>query len=232
MPASKAHGQGRQRGADVRLACASRGVGMLLGLDTTIDLLLAFPGYREIMQLPPAERAVQMRDSERRARVERATPAAVGARLVDATDDGFGDCPVRPIFDGNVSVCRGQRQYGLRARAVELTRRDGQGQRCAAAGGDVRLPVRRRWQQLHRRPHLQLRPRRLVQGVRDAAAPRGVVFTGGRRRPRGHHLRCQLYHHHAGALGLAAHARPAHPIAAGGGDADATHSSWAWPTAA
>ena len=34
-----------------------------------MNLLPAFPGCREIMDLPPAERAAQMRDSERRARV-------------------------------------------------------------------------------------------------------------------------------------------------------------------
>ena len=62
LPATKARGCGQQR-------CKVRSVGVLLGLDTSINLLLAFPGYREIMDFPPAERAAQMRDSERRARV-------------------------------------------------------------------------------------------------------------------------------------------------------------------
>lgn len=66
--------QSAQRGVDVRLACAPRGVGMLLGLDTTMNLLLAFPGYRKIMHLPPAERAAQMRNSDCRARVLSETP--------------------------------------------------------------------------------------------------------------------------------------------------------------
>lgn len=59
---------------DVRLACAPRGVGMLLGLDTTMNLILAFPAYQEIIHLSPAKRAAAMRDSERRRRVLSKTP--------------------------------------------------------------------------------------------------------------------------------------------------------------
>ena len=59
------------------LQSAQRGVGMLFGLDTTMNLLIAFPGYREIMHLPPAERAAQMRNSERRAHVLAETPLKV-----------------------------------------------------------------------------------------------------------------------------------------------------------
>ncbi len=61
--------QSALRGVDVRLACAPRGVGTLSGLDTTMNLFIAYPGYREIMHLPPAERAATMRNPERRARV-------------------------------------------------------------------------------------------------------------------------------------------------------------------
>ena len=63
-----------RRGVDVRLACAPRGVGTLSGLDTTMNPFIAFPAYREIMHLPPAERAAAMRDSERRALVLAQTP--------------------------------------------------------------------------------------------------------------------------------------------------------------
>ncbi len=57
------------RGVDVRLQCAPRGIGTLAGLDTTMNLFMAYPGYREIMHLPPAERASAMREPARRARV-------------------------------------------------------------------------------------------------------------------------------------------------------------------
>jgi N-acyl-D-aspartate/D-glutamate deacylase len=58
-----------KKGVDVRLSCAPRGVGVLAGLDTTMNLLIAYPSYRAIMDLPPAERAARMRDPELRARV-------------------------------------------------------------------------------------------------------------------------------------------------------------------
>ena len=63
-----------QQGVDVRLACAPRGVGTLSGLDTTMNLFIAFPGYREIMHLPPAERAARMRDPALRQRILNQTP--------------------------------------------------------------------------------------------------------------------------------------------------------------
>jgi N-acyl-D-aspartate/D-glutamate deacylase len=58
-----------KRGVDVRLQCAPRGVGTLFGLDTTLNLLLAFPSYSAIAHLPAAERAQRMRDPALRARV-------------------------------------------------------------------------------------------------------------------------------------------------------------------
>lgn len=58
-----------QRGVDVRLQCGPRGIGTLFGLDTTLNLLLAFPSYSAIAHLPAAERARRMRDPELRARV-------------------------------------------------------------------------------------------------------------------------------------------------------------------
>ena len=57
------------KGVDVRLSCAPRGVGVLAGLDTTMNLFIAYPSYREIMGLPAAERAARMREPELRARI-------------------------------------------------------------------------------------------------------------------------------------------------------------------
>jgi N-acyl-D-aspartate/D-glutamate deacylase len=58
-----------EKGITVRLQCAPRGIGVLNGLDTTMNLLLAFPGYREIAHLPPAERAARLRDPVLRERI-------------------------------------------------------------------------------------------------------------------------------------------------------------------
>lgn len=58
-----------KRGIDVRLQCAPRGIGTLFGLDTTMNLLLAYPSYGAIAHLPAAERAQRLRDPELRARV-------------------------------------------------------------------------------------------------------------------------------------------------------------------
>lgn len=58
-----------KRGVDVRLQCAPRGIGTLFGLDTTMNLLLAYPSYSAIAHLPAAERAQRLRDPALRARV-------------------------------------------------------------------------------------------------------------------------------------------------------------------
>jgi N-acyl-D-aspartate/D-glutamate deacylase len=57
------------RGVQLRLQAASRGIGLLNGLDTSFNALVAFPGYRAIAHLPVAERAARMRDPQVRARI-------------------------------------------------------------------------------------------------------------------------------------------------------------------
>ena len=61
-------------GLDVRLQTACRAIGVMNGLDTSFNVLMAFPAYREIMQVPVAERAALMRDPARRARLLAETP--------------------------------------------------------------------------------------------------------------------------------------------------------------
>lgn len=77
------------KGADVRLGCAPRGVGVLAGLDTTMNLLVAYPSYRAILGLPTAERAARLRDSELRARIltEQPTQLAVPGSSVSPVVD-------------------------------------------------------------------------------------------------------------------------------------------------
>ena len=55
-----------------------RGVGVLAGLDTTMNLFFAHLRYREIMDLPAAERAARLRDPALRARI----PAAQAIQLL------------------------------------------------------------------------------------------------------------------------------------------------------
>jgi N-acyl-D-aspartate/D-glutamate deacylase len=55
------------KGLVVKLQAAPRGVGVLNGLDTTLNLLMAFPSYRAIAHLPVAERAQRLRDPVLRA---------------------------------------------------------------------------------------------------------------------------------------------------------------------
>ena len=53
----------------IYLQAAPRGIGVLLGLDTTFHPLMGFPLYREIAHLPCRERAAALRDPVRRARL-------------------------------------------------------------------------------------------------------------------------------------------------------------------
>ncbi len=101
-----------KKGITVRLQCAPRGIGVLNGLDTTMNLLLAFPGYREIAHLPPAQRAARMRDPALRARVLAEAPVKLSVEgssvppLADFVIEHFAQIaftmyPYREV-DGNV----------------------------------------------------------------------------------------------------------------------------------
>jgi N-acyl-D-aspartate/D-glutamate deacylase len=62
------------KGIDVKLQCAPRGIGVLNGLDTTMNLLLAFPSYQAIAHLPAKERAAKLREPELRAKILSESP--------------------------------------------------------------------------------------------------------------------------------------------------------------
>lgn len=58
-----------REGLNIKLQTASRGIGVLNGLDTTINLLVAYPSYRAIAHLPAKERAAKMREPAVRAQI-------------------------------------------------------------------------------------------------------------------------------------------------------------------
>jgi N-acyl-D-aspartate/D-glutamate deacylase len=57
------------RGLPLSLQASPRGIGLILGLDTTFHPLMGFPGYVEVAKLPLAERATALRDPLRKARI-------------------------------------------------------------------------------------------------------------------------------------------------------------------
>jgi N-acyl-D-aspartate/D-glutamate deacylase len=63
------------RGIDIRLQAACRPIGVLNGLDTSLNALVAFPSYRAIAHLPRAERAARLREPGLRARILAESPA-------------------------------------------------------------------------------------------------------------------------------------------------------------
>lgn len=56
-------------GLTLHLQAAPRGIGVLLGLDTTFHPFMGFPLYREVAALPLAQRAAALREPARRARL-------------------------------------------------------------------------------------------------------------------------------------------------------------------
>jgi len=58
-----------EKGITVRLQASPRGIGVLNGLDTTLNLLAAFPTYQAISHLPAKERAQKLREPETRAKI-------------------------------------------------------------------------------------------------------------------------------------------------------------------
>jgi N-acyl-D-aspartate/D-glutamate deacylase len=66
------------RGLPLHLQAAARGIGVINGLDASFHPFMGFPGYKEIAQLPLAERAAALRDPARKARIlaERSDPVA------------------------------------------------------------------------------------------------------------------------------------------------------------
>ncbi len=70
--------QGRAEGLDLRVQAGARGIGVLLGLETTFMPFMGFPSYKRIANLSREERVRAMRDSAFKAQLltERSEPLA------------------------------------------------------------------------------------------------------------------------------------------------------------
>ena len=70
--------QAAERGLDIKLQTAARGIGVITGLDTSFHPFTGVPGYKEISALPLEARAARMRDPEVRKRIlsEKSEPLA------------------------------------------------------------------------------------------------------------------------------------------------------------
>jgi N-acyl-D-aspartate/D-glutamate deacylase len=77
------------RGLPLFLQTASRGIGVINGLDASFHPFMGFPGYKEVAQLPLAERAAALREPARKARI-----------LAEKSERVSGDgTPVPPLVD-------------------------------------------------------------------------------------------------------------------------------------
>ena len=63
-----------EKGIDVKLQASPRGIGVLNGLDTTLNLLDAYPSYRAIAHLPVVERAIALRNPDLRQKILNEAP--------------------------------------------------------------------------------------------------------------------------------------------------------------
>jgi len=81
--------QAADRGLDIKLQTAARGIGVITGLDTSFHPFTGVPGYKEISALPLLERAERMRDPDVRTRI-------LGEKSEPLAGDGS---PVPPFVD-------------------------------------------------------------------------------------------------------------------------------------
>jgi N-acyl-D-aspartate/D-glutamate deacylase len=73
----------------LRIQCAARGIGVLLGLEATFHPFMGFPGYKEIAHLPLDERVAALRDPVRKA-------AILSQKSEPVAGDGS---PIPPLAD-------------------------------------------------------------------------------------------------------------------------------------
>jgi N-acyl-D-aspartate/D-glutamate deacylase len=77
------------QGLPLYLQAASRGIGVIVGLDASFHPFMGFPGFKEVAHLPLAERAAALRDPARKARI-------LGERSERLSGDGTA---VPPLVD-------------------------------------------------------------------------------------------------------------------------------------
>jgi N-acyl-D-aspartate/D-glutamate deacylase len=77
------------QGLPLYMQAASRGIGVINGLDASFHPFIGFPGYKEVAQLPLAQRAAALREPARKARI-----------LAEKSERISGDgTPVPPLVD-------------------------------------------------------------------------------------------------------------------------------------
>ena len=91
-------GNAQQAGLSMRAQIAPRPIGVLHGLEASVNPFILCPGYREIAMLPTAERVRAMADPDRRARII-AEHEALGARDGILNDLVHGLANLFPMSD-------------------------------------------------------------------------------------------------------------------------------------
>jgi N-acyl-D-aspartate/D-glutamate deacylase len=101
------------RGLPLWLQASPRGIGVILGLDTTFHPLMGFPAYIEVASMPLAERAAALREPTRKARVLKETSGRLAG-------DGSAIPPLVDLMLARIEMISG--------RMFPLVVKDSQGQ--------------------------------------------------------------------------------------------------------
>ena len=89
------------QGLPLWLQTSSRGIGVILGLDTSFHPLMGFPGYLEVAALPLAARAAALRDPARKARI-------LGERSGRLAGDGSAIPPIVDLMLARIELIAGR----------------------------------------------------------------------------------------------------------------------------
>ncbi|WP_312007567.1 amidohydrolase family protein [Nocardioides alcanivorans] len=110
-------------GHRLRAQVAARGIGILLGLDLTLNPFVSNAAYQEIAHLPLAERARRMQDPETRRRILEIgivkNPALIGGQFLDRIEIMFelGD---EPDYEPDISQTLARRSAAAGVDPTEL----------------------------------------------------------------------------------------------------------------
>jgi N-acyl-D-aspartate/D-glutamate deacylase len=88
-------------GLPLYLHTAARGIGVIMGLDASFHPFMGFPGFKQISQLPLAQRAAAMREPARKAQVLKEQPERVSG-------DGTPIPPLADILLAQIEIISGR----------------------------------------------------------------------------------------------------------------------------
>lgn len=117
--------EANEKGLTIRLQCAPRGIGVLLGLEATFHPFMGFPTYKTIHHLPLAERVAKMRNPEFRAKVlsEKSEPVSGDGSAIPPLADlllaNIDKIALRVFRIGEVPDYEPKMESSLYARAYE-----------------------------------------------------------------------------------------------------------------